>query len=51
MFLMSGLILLIAMIGVIVLTMHQRANIKKQLISNQLIRDSAGGTKFVRIKS
>lgn len=39
-FLMAGLILLIAMIGAIVLTMHKRQNVlKKQLISKQVARN------------
>lgn len=37
---MAGLILLIAMIGAIVLTMHKRQNVlKKQLISKQVARN------------
>nr|YP_009515551.1 NADH dehydrogenase subunit 6 [Kumanoa ambigua]AVK39505.1 NADH dehydrogenase subunit 6 [Kumanoa ambigua] len=48
-FLMSGFILLIAMVGVIVLTMHQKSNVKKQLISKQLVRDLKGNTKLISI--
>nr|YP_009295177.1 NADH dehydrogenase subunit 6 [Dasya binghamiae]AOH77189.1 NADH dehydrogenase subunit 6 [Dasya binghamiae] len=36
-FLLASLILLVAMIGVIVLTMHQKLNLKKQKIEFQLI--------------
>ena len=35
-FQLSGLILLVAMIGSIVLTLRQRGNIKKQIIQNQI---------------
>nr|YP_009546247.1 NADH dehydrogenase subunit 6 [Gelidium gabrielsonii]AYO27595.1 NADH dehydrogenase subunit 6 [Gelidium gabrielsonii] len=49
-FLLSSLILLIAMIGVIVLTMHQRTDVKKQLIEKQLIRSSAGVVKFITLR-
>lgn len=49
-FILSSLILLIAMIGAIVLTMHQRTNVKKQLIEKQLIRSSAGAVKFISLR-
>nr|YP_009317470.1 NADH dehydrogenase subunit 6 [Gelidium arborescens]AOX48899.1 NADH dehydrogenase subunit 6 [Gelidium arborescens] len=49
-FLLSSLILLIAMIGVIVLTMHQRTDVKKQQIEAQLIRSSKGAVKFIRLR-
>lgn len=49
-FLLSGFILLIAMIGAIVLTMHQKSNVKKQSISIQLSRDPRGVIKFVRLR-
>lgn len=49
-FILSGCILLISMIGVIVLTMHQRSNVKKQHISNQLRRDNFGVLKFVFLR-
>nr|YP_009317539.1 NADH dehydrogenase subunit 6 [Gelidium sclerophyllum]AOX48991.1 NADH dehydrogenase subunit 6 [Gelidium sclerophyllum] len=49
-FLLSSLILLIAMIGVIVLTMHQRTDVKKQQIETQLIRNPKGAVKFVRLR-
>ena len=47
-FVISSLILLISMIGVIVLTIHQKTNYiaKKQIINNQLIRDSKSIVKF-----
>nr|YP_009317516.1 NADH dehydrogenase subunit 6 [Gelidium isabelae]AOX48968.1 NADH dehydrogenase subunit 6 [Gelidium isabelae] len=49
-FLLSSLILLIAMIGVIVLTMHQRTDVKKQQIEAQLIRNPKGAIKFIRLR-
>jgi NADH-quinone oxidoreductase subunit J len=38
-FLISGLILLVAMIGAIVLTMHRRGDVKRQEIYQQIARD------------
>ena len=49
-FLTSGFILLIAMIGAIVLTMHQRSDVKKQLISIQLARNPSGVIKFINLR-
>lgn len=49
-FLLCSLILLVSMIGVIVLTMHQRTNVKKQVINRQLLRDSTGVTKFILLR-
>lgn len=49
-FLTSGFILLIAMIGAIVLTMHQRSDVKKQLISIQLNRNASGVVKFINLR-
>jgi len=49
-FVSSGLILLVAMIGVIVLTMHQRSNLKKQNIEIQLIRNPKDSIKFVYLR-
>lgn len=49
-FLLSSLILLVAMVGVIVLTMHQRTDVKKQLIETQLIRNPKGVIKFVDLR-
>jgi hypothetical protein len=48
---MSGFILLIAMIGTIVLTMHQKSDKKKQIITIQLLRNSLGVVKFVQLKN
>ena len=50
-FIFCGLILLVAMIGAIVLTMHQRSTVKKQLISQQLLRDPRGVIKFIKLRN
>ena len=49
-FLLSGLILLIAMLGAIVLTMHQRTDVKKQKIELQLVRNPIGVVKFIKLR-
>lgn len=49
-FVFCGLILLVAMIGAIVLTMHQRSTVKKQQISQQLLRDPRGVIKFINFR-
>lgn len=49
-FILCGLILLVAMIGAIVLTMHQRSNVKHQQISKQLLRDSRKTIKFLNLR-
>lgn len=49
-FFLSSFVLLIAMIGSITLTMHQRINIKKQTINTQLIRNYQGVTKFIYLR-
>ena len=49
-FFLCSLVLLVAMIGAIVLTMHQRSNVKKQQISTQLLRDSRGVIKFITLR-
>lgn len=50
-FLICGLVLLVAMIGVIVLTMHQRVDVKKQKIALQLARAPESVIKFVTLRS
>nr|WDA66159.1 NADH dehydrogenase subunit 6 [Lithothamnion corallioides] len=49
-FFLCGLILLVAMIGAIVLTMHQRPTVKKQKISIQLLRNPKGVVKFINLR-
>nr|WCH57902.1 NADH dehydrogenase subunit 6 [Hypnea nidulans] len=50
-FLTCGIILLVAMIGVIVLTMHQRRDVKKQRIEIQLSRIPGNVVKFISLRS
>nr|AHX02432.1 NADH dehydrogenase subunit 6 [Ceramium japonicum] len=49
-FLTSGFILLVAMIGAIVLTMHYKASAKAQVIELQLIRSSKDAIKFSKLR-
>ena len=50
-FQLSGLILLVAMIGAIVLTLSHRSDIKRQNISDQIGRDSEDAVKLRSVKS
>lgn len=50
-FQMSGIILLIAMIGAIVLAKRERAGVRKQNIAKQLARTKATGVEIVKVKS
>jgi len=47
----SGLILLIAMIGAIVLTLQHRTGVRRQVIADQIARTPATGMSLVQIKS
>nr|WQF69581.1 NADH dehydrogenase subunit 6 [Pleonosporium sp.] len=49
-FIIAGLILLIAMVGVISLTMHQKINVKQQQIEVQLVRNPKNSLKFLKIR-
>nr|YP_011017666.1 NADH dehydrogenase subunit 6 [Centroceras gasparrinii]WQF69489.1 NADH dehydrogenase subunit 6 [Centroceras gasparrinii] len=49
-FLSSGLILLVAMIGAIVLTLHTKSNSKAQIIEFQLIRNPKDSVKFLKLR-
>jgi NADH-quinone oxidoreductase subunit J len=49
-FQLSGLILLVAMIGAIVLTMRHRTNIKRQDIIGQMMRDPAKAMELKDVK-
>nr|YP_009490397.1 NADH dehydrogenase subunit 6 [Gracilaria spinulosa]AWH62539.1 NADH dehydrogenase subunit 6 [Gracilaria spinulosa] len=49
-FILSGLILLVAMVGAIVLTLHQRTDARKQKIEIQLNRTFGGSLKFIDIR-
>jgi NADH-quinone oxidoreductase subunit J len=50
-FQVSGLILLVAMIGAIVLTLRDRVGVKKQSASKQQARNSKTTVKLVKVKS
>ena len=49
-FLISSIVLLVAMLGAIVLTMHQRVFVKKQAIGNQLLRNPKQVVKFIHLR-
>lgn len=49
-FQLSGLILLVAMIGSIVLTLRQRTGVKKQIINDQVNLDAKKAIEFKKIK-
>jgi NADH-quinone oxidoreductase subunit J len=50
-FQVSGLILLVAMIGAIVLTLRRRPGVRKQKISEQVARDSKETVTLVQVQS
>jgi NADH-quinone oxidoreductase subunit J len=47
----SGIILLVAMIGAIVLTLQHKANVRRQVISDQVARTRATAIDIVQVKS
>jgi len=47
----AGIVLLIAMIGAIVLTLHHRPHVRRQDIGRQVGRTPARGMEVVQIKS
>jgi NADH-quinone oxidoreductase subunit J len=47
----SGLVLLVAMIGAIVLTLKHRPNVRRQNIADQVARTPASGMRIVQIAS
>nr|YP_009515528.1 NADH dehydrogenase subunit 6 [Montagnia macrospora]AVK39482.1 NADH dehydrogenase subunit 6 [Montagnia macrospora] len=49
-FIIAGFVLLTAMIGAIVLTMHAKANSKSQIIELQLIRNQKDSLKFIQLR-
>jgi NADH-quinone oxidoreductase subunit J len=49
-FQMAGLVLLVAMIGAIVLTLHHKPGVKRQNISKQVARSPKTGMELVQIK-
>jgi len=50
-FQLSGVILLIAMIGAITLTLRARPNVRKQNIAHQLARTKAQGVEIVKVET
>ena len=47
----AGLILLVAMIGAIVLTLHHKPNVRRQSIAHQVARTKATAIEIVKVKS
>jgi NADH-quinone oxidoreductase subunit J len=47
----SGIILLVAMIGAIVLTLQHKANVRRQVIADQVARTRATAIDIVQVKS
>jgi NADH-quinone oxidoreductase subunit J len=47
----AGIILLVAMIGAIVLTLHHKPNVRRQIIAQQVARSKATAIKIVKVKS
>jgi len=50
-FQLSGMILLVAMIGAIVLTFRQRSGVKRQSYFKQISREKSDGVKLVDVES
>ncbi|MBK8457041.1 MAG: NADH-quinone oxidoreductase subunit J [Phyllobacteriaceae bacterium] len=50
-FQIAGMVLLVAMIGAIVLTLHHKPNVRRQSISAQVARTPATGMDIVKVKS
>ena len=48
---LAGLILLVAMVGAIVLTLHHRKDVKRQNIAEQIARNPASAIEMVQVKS
>jgi NADH-quinone oxidoreductase subunit J len=47
----SGIILLVAMIGAIVLTLQHKPNVRRQVIADQVARNRASAIEIVQVKS
>jgi NADH-quinone oxidoreductase subunit J len=47
----AGIILLVAMIGAIVLTLHHKPNVRRQIIAQQVSRSKATAIEIVKVKS
>ena len=50
-FQISGMILLVAMVGAIVLTLHHRVNVRRQDIATQVARNPATAIEVVKVES
>ena len=50
-FQLSGMILLVAMIGAIVLTFRQRTGLKRQSYISQISREKDNGVELVNVKN
>jgi NADH-quinone oxidoreductase subunit J len=46
----AGIILLVAMIGAIVLTLHHKPNVRRQVIAQQVARSKATAIEIVKVK-
>jgi NADH-quinone oxidoreductase subunit J len=46
----AGVVLLVAMIGAIVLTLHHKPNVKRQSIANQVARSKATAIEIVKVR-
>ena len=51
MFQLSGIILLVAMVGAIVLTFRKRSGLKRQSYFKQISREKSEGVKLVDVES
>ena len=51
MFQISGMILLVAMVGAIVLTFRQRSGVKKQSYIKQISRERVEGVEVLEVQS
>jgi NADH-quinone oxidoreductase subunit J len=50
-FQVAGVVLLVAMIGAIVLTLHHRPSVKRQNVANQVARTKATAVEVVKVRS
>lgn len=50
-FQVAGLVLLVAMIGAIVLTLHHRRDVKRQDITKQVMRNPKSGMQIIKVQS
>ena len=50
-FQVAGIVLLVAMIGAIVLTLHHKPRVKRQNIADQITRTKATSIEIVKVRS